>query len=167
MQLMGNSRARAVYEANLPDGFTRSFTSDQSLEHFIRTKYEKKKYIAKEYVAQKPPEYPQGWNDLIEAEKMKKDVRKIVLPSHNSSSKNKIESAIKSQQASTESKASPKVNKQQQQQQSQTTTKSTTTTTTTNSTNNTSTTSAEQDLLGLSLGEVSSPSNVDILGIGN
>ncbi len=71
MQLMGNSRARAVYEANLPDGFLRP-QSDQTLEQFIRAKYERKKYVAKEYVAQKPPDFPEGWYELIEAEKQKK-----------------------------------------------------------------------------------------------
>ena len=60
MQIMGNSRARAVYEANLPDGYLRP-QNNQALEQFIRNKYEKKKYIAKEYVAQKPPEFPDGW----------------------------------------------------------------------------------------------------------
>jgi len=81
MQQMGNSRARAVYEANLPDGFLRP-QSDQTLEQFIRAKYEKKKYIAKEYVPEKPPEFPEGWFELIEAEKQKKDLRKVILPSH-------------------------------------------------------------------------------------
>lgn len=49
---MGNSRARAVYEANLPDNFRRPQT-DSALEVFIRSKYEHKKYIAKEWV--QPP----------------------------------------------------------------------------------------------------------------
>lgn len=49
---MGNSRARAVYEANLPDNFRRPQT-DSSLEAFIRSKYERKKYIAQEWV--QPP----------------------------------------------------------------------------------------------------------------
>lgn len=49
---MGNSRARAVYEANLPDNFRRPQT-DSALEAFIRSKYEHKKYIAKEWV--QPP----------------------------------------------------------------------------------------------------------------
>lgn len=49
---MGNSRARAVYEANLPDNFRRPQT-DSALESFIRSKYEHKKYIAKEWV--QPP----------------------------------------------------------------------------------------------------------------
>ena len=60
MQQMGNSRARAVYEANLPDGFLRP-QNDQALEQFIRGKYEKKKYIAQEYVPSKPPDLPEGW----------------------------------------------------------------------------------------------------------
>lgn len=52
LQQMGNSRARAVYEANLPDNFRRPQT-DSALESFIRSKYEHKKYIAKEWV--QPP----------------------------------------------------------------------------------------------------------------
>jgi len=54
---MGNSRARAVYEANLPDSFRRPQT-DCSLESFIRAKYEHKKYIAREWV---PPPLPKVW----------------------------------------------------------------------------------------------------------
>ena len=81
MQIMGNSRARAVYEANIPDGFRRPQT-DVQLDTFIRAKYEKKKYIAREYVPQKAPDLPEGWTALIEAEKAKKDIRNIVLPSH-------------------------------------------------------------------------------------
>ena len=46
LQQMGNSRARAVYEANLPDNFKRPQT-DSQLETFIRGKYESKKYIAR------------------------------------------------------------------------------------------------------------------------
>jgi GTPase-activating protein, putative len=54
LQQMGNSKARAVYEANLPDNFRRP-QIDSSLEAFIRAKYEQKKYIAKEWV---PPPTP-------------------------------------------------------------------------------------------------------------
>src|SRR6218665_3570585 len=50
---MGNSKARAVYEANLPDNFSRP-QSDSPLETFIRAKYELKKYIAKEW-SETPP----------------------------------------------------------------------------------------------------------------
>lgn len=40
---MGNTKARQLYEANLPDNFRRPQT-DQAVEFFIRDKYEKKKY---------------------------------------------------------------------------------------------------------------------------
>lgn len=63
LQQMGNSRARAVYEANLPDDFRRP-QLDSALEQFIRAKYEAKKYIAREWV---PPPLPKvtGLLDLI------------------------------------------------------------------------------------------------------
>ena len=54
LQQMGNSKARAVYEANLPDNFRRPQT-DSALETFVRAKYEQKKYIATEWV---PPPAP-------------------------------------------------------------------------------------------------------------
>ena len=54
LQQMGNSKARAVYEATLPDSWRRPQT-DLSLEHFIRAKYQHKRYIAKEWV---PPPIP-------------------------------------------------------------------------------------------------------------
>jgi len=71
MQCMGNSRGRAVYEAGVPDHFKRP-TSDSGLEQFIRAKYEKKKYIMKDWVATKPPDLPEGWQTLIEQEKVAK-----------------------------------------------------------------------------------------------
>lgn len=55
VQRMGNSRARAIYEANLPDDFRRP-QSDTALESFIRAKYEHKKYIAQDYVDPGPPQ---------------------------------------------------------------------------------------------------------------
>ena len=85
MQIMGNSKARAVYEANVPEGFRRP-QNDSQLDVFIRAKYEKKKYIAREWVPTKAPELPDGWTALIEAEKQKKDIRSIVLPSHTNNS---------------------------------------------------------------------------------
>ncbi|CAF1402794.1 unnamed protein product [Adineta ricciae] len=71
MQVMGNSRARAVYEANLPDGFRRP-QSDSTLETFIRSKYEKRKWIAKEWI---PPEIT-----LIESETSQQRVETISEP---------------------------------------------------------------------------------------
>lgn len=68
---MGNSRARAVYEALLPDGFRRPQT-DSSLEAFVRAKYEQKKYLAREWV--QPPTPKVDWDKEIdeELEKQKK-----------------------------------------------------------------------------------------------
>ena len=60
MQIMGNSKARAVYEAGVPEDFRRP-QSDSSLEQFIRNKYEKKKYIAREWKPTPPPDLPIGW----------------------------------------------------------------------------------------------------------
>jgi stromal membrane-associated protein len=63
---MGNSRARAVYEALLSDNFRRPQT-DSGLESFIRSKYEQKKYIAREWI---PPPFPPkvDWDKEIEEE---------------------------------------------------------------------------------------------------
>ncbi|KAF7265180.1 hypothetical protein GWI33_021373 [Rhynchophorus ferrugineus] len=72
LQQMGNSRARAVYEANLPDNFRRP-QNDSSLESFIRAKYEHKKYIAREWVAPALPKV--NWEKEIE-EEMEKQKRK-------------------------------------------------------------------------------------------
>ncbi|XP_070491584.1 stromal membrane-associated protein 1-like [Chironomus tepperi] len=66
LQQMGNSRARAVYEALLSDNFRRPQT-DSGLENFIRAKYEQKKYIAREWI---PPPFPPkvDWDKEIEEE---------------------------------------------------------------------------------------------------
>lgn len=72
LQQMGNSRARAVYEAQLPDGFRRPQT-DSALESFIRAKYEHKKYVAREWV--QPPPVKANWDKEIE-EEMEKQKRK-------------------------------------------------------------------------------------------
>lgn len=65
LEQMGNSRARAVYEALLPDGFRRPQT-DSALENFIRAKYEHKKYLAREWV---PPPAPKvDWDKEIDEE---------------------------------------------------------------------------------------------------
>lgn len=49
MRVMGNAKARAVYESELPQLFRRPQT-DQTLEQFIRAKYEAKRYIMKGWV---------------------------------------------------------------------------------------------------------------------
>ncbi|KAM9726257.1 stromal membrane-associated protein 1 isoform 2-T2 [Menidia menidia] len=50
---MGNSRAKRLYEAHLPESFRRPQT-DQAVEVFIRDKYERKKYYDKDAVATAP-----------------------------------------------------------------------------------------------------------------
>nr|XP_045360720.1 stromal membrane-associated protein 1 isoform X7 [Camelus bactrianus] len=50
MQDMGNTKARLLYEAHLPENFRRPQT-DQAVEFFIRDKYEKKKYYDKNAIA--------------------------------------------------------------------------------------------------------------------
>ncbi|XP_033468849.2 stromal membrane-associated protein 1 isoform X4 [Epinephelus lanceolatus] len=52
---MGNTRARQLYEAHLPESFRRPQT-DQAVEVFIRDKYERKKYYNKEALAAAPAE---------------------------------------------------------------------------------------------------------------
>ncbi|XP_035848361.1 stromal membrane-associated protein 1 [Sander lucioperca] len=51
---MGNSRAKQLYEAYLPENFRRPQT-DQAVEVFIRDKYERKKYCNKEALTAAPP----------------------------------------------------------------------------------------------------------------
>lgn len=63
---MGNSKARAVYEALLADNFRRPQT-DSGLESFIRAKYEAKKYIAREWIPP-PPITKVDWEKEIEEE---------------------------------------------------------------------------------------------------
>lgn len=92
MQRMGNSRARAIYEANLPDDFRRPQT-DTALESFIRAKYEHKKYIVHDYVDPGPPE--PAFNVEEELKRIKEQKRnkltggqkQIVLPVSDSLTK--------------------------------------------------------------------------------
>lgn len=48
IRVMGNAKAKAVYESELPELFRRP-QNDQSLEAFIRAKYESKRYILKDW----------------------------------------------------------------------------------------------------------------------
>ncbi|XP_076628413.1 stromal membrane-associated protein 1 [Colletes latitarsis] len=73
LQQMGNSRARAVYEANLPDNFLRPQT-DCSLESFIRAKYEHKRYIAREWVPLPLPKV--NWDKELDEEAERQRRRK-------------------------------------------------------------------------------------------
>ena len=83
---MGNSKGRAVYEANLPSDYRRP-TSDQAMEAFIRQKYEKKKYIAAEWTNPKPPDFPANWDTAGTAgqEVKKPEFKKLNIPSSKAS----------------------------------------------------------------------------------
>uniref|UniRef100_A0A8R1E4H5 Arf-GAP domain-containing protein n=1 Tax=Caenorhabditis japonica TaxID=281687 RepID=A0A8R1E4H5_CAEJA len=48
MRVMGNEKARKVYEHDLPAQFRRP-TNDQQMEQFIRSKYEQKRYIMRDF----------------------------------------------------------------------------------------------------------------------
>lgn len=85
LQQMGNSKARAVYEANLPDSFRRP-QMDSSLEAFVRAKYEQKKYIAKEWVAPPPPPPAFDIEEEKRKEKEKKKTKTVFKMQPNSSS---------------------------------------------------------------------------------
>nr|CAD7404347.1 unnamed protein product [Timema poppensis] len=109
LQQMGNSRARAVYEANLPDNFRRPQT-DSSLEAFVRAKYEQKKYIAREWV---PPSIPKvNWDKELdeEAERQRRRKKELnqqrqVRRSNNSASETTVPQLLPKPKGST----SPKV----------------------------------------------------------
>ena len=81
MQMMGNSKARAIYEANLPNDYRRP-QNDQAVEAFIRQKYEKKKYIAAEWVPSKPPDFPVGWDEAGTGNQVDKkpEFKKLSVP---------------------------------------------------------------------------------------
>lgn len=85
---MGNSRARAIYEANIPDGFRRPQT-DSTLEAFVRQKYETKKYIAKEWV---PSPMPTGKSVLQTIISEEEQERKRTRPRPKNASEPNLQS---------------------------------------------------------------------------
>jgi len=87
MQQMQNSKARAVYEAGIPEDFRRPQT-DSAVEAFVRQKYEKKKFIQPNWQPSKPPDFPigfeQGDESAINLSKAKVEVaKKVVLPARS------------------------------------------------------------------------------------
>ncbi|XP_078144701.1 stromal membrane-associated protein 1 isoform X1 [Centroberyx gerrardi] len=74
---MGNTRARQLYEAHLPDSFRRPQT-DQAVEVFIRDKYERKKYYDKEALLVAPKEREKK----REEKKREKDLDKVERPNN-------------------------------------------------------------------------------------
>jgi len=92
---MGNTRARVLYEAHLPENFRRPQT-DQAVEFFIRDKYEKKKYYDKNAAV----------NGSIKEREKKKDERKREKEADKGNKASPLEK--KRDELQTESKASPK-----------------------------------------------------------
>ncbi|XP_066553464.1 stromal membrane-associated protein 1 isoform X2 [Amia ocellicauda] len=96
VQDMGNTRARKLYEANLPDNFRRPQT-DQAVEFFIRDKYEKKKYYDKN-----------GMNGTIKEKEKKKEEKREKEPEKNKSACfEKVKAPQKKDEHQIESKVSP------------------------------------------------------------
>ncbi|KAH7646353.1 stromal membrane-associated protein 2-like protein [Dermatophagoides farinae] len=142
IQNMGNSKARAVYEANLPDNFRRP-QADTALESFIRAKYEHKKYIAKEWVETPPkPAFDVETELKKEKEKKKSKIIKPIVPINGQTEiqSNPIPRPTPNSNGKVESKAS---NTPQQQK----------------SESNQTASSSSADLLNLDLGSTNNNNN--------
>ncbi|XP_074009952.1 stromal membrane-associated protein 1 isoform X2 [Numenius arquata] len=96
MQEMGNTKARLLYEANLPENFRRPQT-DQAVEFFIRDKYEKKKYYDKNAA-----------NAFNKEKEKKKEDKKRERESEKPSKQLAAEKLQKKEDQQSEAKASPK-----------------------------------------------------------
>ncbi|NXG49956.1 SMAP1 protein, partial [Psilopogon haemacephalus] len=122
MQEMGNTKARLLYEANLPENFRRPQT-DQAVEFFIRDKYEKKKYYDKNAInafnisssdaaqplASSPSLQAAAEKSKAEKEKeKKKEEKKRERESDKPSKPLAAEKPQKKEEQQSEAKASPK-----------------------------------------------------------
>ncbi|XP_046566900.1 LOW QUALITY PROTEIN: stromal membrane-associated protein 1-like [Haliotis rubra] len=105
MQEVGNSRARAAYEANIPDSFRRPQTDSRALEAFIRAKYEHKKYLAREWVPPKPTIPKEPKSEWLEDDREKK--RSKSKPASTIQLSSVPKSSASSSSSSREKKSSP------------------------------------------------------------
>lgn len=96
MQEMGNTKARLLYEANLPENFRRPQT-DQAVEFFIRDKYEKKKYYDKNAA-----------NAFNKEKEKKKEEKKREREAEKTSKQTAAEKPQKKEDQQLEAKGSPK-----------------------------------------------------------
>ncbi|XP_030626270.1 stromal membrane-associated protein 1 isoform X2 [Chanos chanos] len=94
VQSMGNTKARLLYEAHLPENFRRPQT-DQAVEFFIRDKYEKKKYYDKN-----------GVNGSISERERKKEEKKREKDTDKGTKSTALDK--KREEIQTDSRASPK-----------------------------------------------------------
>uniref|UniRef100_A0A8C8UDN3 Stromal membrane-associated protein 1 n=1 Tax=Peromyscus maniculatus bairdii TaxID=230844 RepID=A0A8C8UDN3_PERMB len=94
MQDMGNTKARLLYEANLPENFRRPQT-DQAVEFFIRDKYEKKKYYDKNAIEEKKREKePEKPAKPLTTEKVQKKEDQQLKSKKSTSPKNAAEPTV-------------------------------------------------------------------------
>ncbi|XP_072186978.1 stromal membrane-associated protein 1 isoform X1 [Excalfactoria chinensis] len=122
MQEMGNTKARLLYEANLPENFRRPQT-DQAVEFFIRDKYEKKKYYDKnaanafnisssdtaQPLASSPSLQAAAEKSKAEKEKeKKKEEKKREREAEKTSKQTAVEKPQKKEDQQLEAKGSPK-----------------------------------------------------------
>ncbi|UYV63383.1 SMAP1 [Cordylochernes scorpioides] len=106
LQNMGNSQARAIYEANLPDNFRRPQTDSYPFFPpllFARppenlAKYETKKYIAKEWV---PPPPPKPAFDIEEEWRKEKERRRLKNKNAAANTTTQPQAAVPRPQAAT------------------------------------------------------------------
>ncbi|XP_048352180.1 stromal membrane-associated protein 1 isoform X2 [Sphaerodactylus townsendi] len=117
MQEMGNTKARLLYEANLPENFRRPQT-DQAVEFFIRDKYEKKKYYDKNAMPSSETAQPLASSPSLQAasEKVKMEKEKEKKKEEKKKDRDPekplkclgVEKAEKKEDQQLELKASPK-----------------------------------------------------------
>ncbi|XP_078129061.1 stromal membrane-associated protein 1-like isoform X3 [Sander vitreus] len=105
---MGNSRAKQLYEAYLPENFRRPQT-DQAVEVFIRDKYERKKYCNKEALTAAPPKSseaaPPSTSPSSQADRSQQEKEREKNKEEKKKDVNKVE---KQNNTKSEYRASPK-----------------------------------------------------------
>ncbi|XP_061083995.1 stromal membrane-associated protein 1 isoform X1 [Conger conger] len=118
VQDMGNTRARRLYEATLPDNFRRPQT-DQAVEFFIRDKYERKKYYDKNAIngglksndaalpSASSPSSHQAEKSKLEKEREKKEEKKKERESERGTKPSSLEKPQKRDEPQPEPRPSP------------------------------------------------------------
>ncbi|XP_072772449.1 stromal membrane-associated protein 1 isoform X2 [Nerophis lumbriciformis] len=90
---MGNHRAKQLYEAHLPENFSRPQT-DQAVEVFIRDKYERKKYYDKEALATAQKEHEKKKDERKKEKDLEKSDQHNIKSENRASPKKSKETAV-------------------------------------------------------------------------
>ncbi|XP_061766952.1 stromal membrane-associated protein 1 isoform X1 [Nerophis ophidion] len=90
---MGNHRAKQLYEAHLPEKFSRPQT-DQAVEVFIRDKYERKKYYDKEALAAAKKEHEKKKDERKKEKDLEKSDRHNIKSENRAISKKSKETDV-------------------------------------------------------------------------